>query len=571
MSWLMAMKRQLPGYFWPILGFSLVCNILLLVSPLYMLQVYDRILISGSKDTLIWITLIAVFLMLIYGAAETGRRRICSLAAEEIDVMISDNIFKSFDRYHDAAPNLPNDLRVLARVRSLFQNQTILPFFDLPFAPLFLIAMFIIHPIIGFIGVAGGIVLMIVAIAAEFSTRHANQIATAGNSKAFMLASGLSRQRSAIVSMGLSRNALKKWRATKDQVKSLTLAAGARENSFSSATRAGRQTLQILILGAGGALAITQQVSAGAIVAGSIIMSRAIGPIDQLVGSWRSITAARMAWSQLSKHTVDEGLIDEDYMPLPRPAATLALSQFRAGIPGDEEALIRPFSYEINSGQIVAVMGANGCGKSTLLQSLSGAWRPHSGHALLGGREIHKWPPEDRGRYMGYVPQNVELLPGTIAENIARMAQAPSEDIIKAAKRVGGHEMILELPKGYETEIPATGASGLSAGQRQLVGLARAFFGDPVLVILDEPTANLDPAKAREIIENLKEAARRDCIIIAATHDNLLIAETRSIMLIKDGGVLTVDTKNYLEASKAQMRQNKLKSVVSSINAKSKS
>ena len=225
------MRRHLPGYFWPILGFSLVCNILLLVSPLYMLQVYDRILTSGSQDTLIWITVIAVFLMFIYGMAETGRRRICSMAAEDLDAMISDKVFESFDRNHDAAPNLPNDLRVLSRIRGLFQNQTVLPFFDLPFAPFFIIVMFLIHPIIGFIGLGGGFILLIVAIAAEMSTRNTNNIASAGNSKAFMLASGLSRQRSAIVSMGLTKNALKKWRMTKEQVRELTLKSGARENS----------------------------------------------------------------------------------------------------------------------------------------------------------------------------------------------------------------------------------------------------------------------------------------------------------------------------------------------------
>ncbi len=550
LSWLSSMKRHLPGYYWPILGFSLVCNILLLVSPLYMLQVYDRILTSGSQDTLIWITVIAMFLMIIYGMAETGRRRICSMAAEDLDAMISDKVFESFDRNHNSAPNLPNDLRVLARIRGLFQNQTVLPFFDLPFAPFFLVVMFLIHPIIGFIGVAGGLILLVVAIAAELSTRNTNMIASSGNSQAFMLASGLSRQRSAIVSMGLTKNALKKWRKTKDQVRDLTLKAGARENSFSSATRAGRQSLQILILGAGGALAITQQVSPGAIVAGSIIMSRALMPIDQLVGNWRSITAARNAWKQLGE-TIEEKSTTEDYIPLPRPASSVLLERLCVTVPKASTSLIRPFSVNMEGGQIVAVMGSNGCGKSTLLQTISGAWSPHSGAVLLGGRDLHQWQAEDRGQYLGYVPQNVELLPGTVAENIARMSETSAESVIEAAQSVGAHEMILALPEGYETEILPNGSGSLSAGQKQLIGLARAFFGKPVLVILDEPTANLDPAKALEVITLLKAAANDGCVIITATHDNNLIAATRSIMLIKKGGVLTADTKKYLEASKA--------------------
>ena len=546
-SWLTSMRRHLPGYFWPILSFSLICNILLLVSPLYMLQVYDRILTSGSQDTLIWITIIAVFLMFIYGMAETGRRRICSMAAEDLDAMISDKVFEGFDRNHNAGASLPNDLRVLARIRGLFQNQTILPFFDLPFAPLFLIVMFLIHPIIGFIGLAGGFILLCVAIAAELSTRNTNTVASAGNSKAFLLASGLSRQRSVIVSMGLTKNALKKWRSTKDEVRELTLKAGASENSFSSATRAGRQTLQILILGAGGALAIAQQVSPGAIVAGSIIMSRALGPIDQLVGNWRSITAARSAWKQLGE-TIAQDAKRDDYTPLPRPEALMELERLSVTAPGLKTALVRPFSVNFKGGQIVAVMGANGCGKTTLLQTIAGAWSPQSGAVLLGGRELHKWHAEDRGQYMGYVPQNVELLPGTVAENIARMSEASPEQIISAAQSVGAHEMILALPEGYETEITPNEAGSLSAGQRQLVGLARAFFGNPVLVTLDEPTANLDPDKAKEVIGLLKRAAEAGTIILTATHDNNLVAATRAIMLIKKGGVLTADTKKYLEA-----------------------
>jgi len=519
-----------------------------------MLQVYDRILTSGSQDTLIWITIIAVFLMIIYGMAETGRRRVASMAAEELDAMISEKVFENFDRHHNAAPSLPNDLRVLARIRSLFQNQTVLPFFDLPFAPLFLLVMFLIHPIIGFIGLAGGLILLVVAIAAEISTRETNHIASSGNSQAFMLASGLSRQRSAIVSMGLTKNALKKWRMTKEQVRDLTLKSGARENSFSSATRAGRQTLQILILGAGGALAISQQVSPGAIVAGSIIMSRALMPIDQLVGNWRSITSARGAWKQLGE-TIEQKSDVKTFIPLPRPDAVVGLERLCVTVPGGNTPLIRPFSVNFNGGQIIAVMGNNGCGKSTLLQTVSSAWLPHSGEVLLGGRDLHKWSAEDRGQYLGYVPQNVELLPGTIAENIARMGEAPSEAIIEAAQRVGAHDMIIALPDGYETQIPASGAGVLSAGQRQLIGLARAFFGNPVFVVLDEPTANLDPSKANEVITLLKIASNTGCIILTATHDNNLIAVTQSIMLIKKGGVLTADTKKYM-ATKATTTPN---------------
>ena len=548
-SWFFAMGRELPGYFLPILGFSLVSNILLLVSPLYMLQVYDRILTSGSKDTLIWITLISIFLLAIYAAAETGRRRICSLAAEELEEKLSERIFIEFDKTHDAGGRLPNDLRVLSRIRGFFQNQTVLPFFDLPFAPLFLLVMFMIHPIIGVLGLTGGIILLSVAISAELSTRRTNETASAVNSEAFNLASGLSRQRSAIVAMGLTDNALAKWRQTKETARDLNLKAGAKETGFSSVTKAGRQMLQILILGAGGALAITQQISPGAIVAGSIILGRALGPIDQIVGSWRGIAAARSAWNQIQT-AIENDEPKVAFTPLPRPEAQLKLDRLSISIPGSREALIRPFGFVASGGQMIAILGSNGCGKTTLLQTIAGAWTPHSGSVVLGGRDLHAWASEDRGQYIGYVPQDVELLPGTVGENIARMTECEAEDIIEAAKKAGAHDMILSLPQSYETPVGSAGIGSLSAGQRQLIGLARALFGNPVMIILDEPTANLDPAAVYLAISNLNKVAKAGTIILTATHDAKLISATQSVMVIREGGVLTADTKQYIQASK---------------------
>lgn len=543
------MARELPGYSVPILGFSVVSNTLLLVSPLYMLQVYDRILTSGSTDTLIWITIISVFLMGIYAAAETGRRRICAIAAEDLDGKLSERVFSEFDKTHDAGARLPNDLRVLSRIRGFFQNQTVLPFFDLPFAPLFLIVMFMIHPLIGALGLGGGIILLGVAIFAEVSTRHTNEKASAVSSKAFTLAGGLSRQRSAIVAMGLTHNALAKWRETKETARQLSLKASAKETGFSSVTKAGRQSLQILILGAGGALAITGQVSPGAIVAGSIILGRALGPIDQIVGNWRSIASARSAWNQIQV-AIENDAEEDAYMPLPRPEAQLKLDRLSIAVPGSREALIRPFGFKASGGQMIAILGSNGCGKTTLLQTIAAAWAPHSGTVILGGRDLHAWAGADRGQYIGYVPQDVELLPGTVGENISRMTDCEPAAIIDAAQKAGAHEMILGLPHGYETEVGVTGIGSLSAGQRQLIGLARALFGNPVMVLLDEPTANLDPAAVYHAISNLNKIAKAGAIILTATHDVKLISATQSVMVVREGGILTADTKQYMAASK---------------------
>jgi len=502
LKWFMSMSRELPGSFKTILAFSLVSNLLLLVSPLYMLQIYDRVLTSGSTDTLIWLTIIAVFLLAIYGATEVGKRRVCSLAAEEVEEKLSERIFTQFDEKPSSGGKLPHNLMVLNKVRGFFQNQTILPFLDLPFAPLFLIILFVIHPVIGTLGLVGGAILLTLAIIAEFKARETNQQASAVSSKAFELASGLSRQRSAMVAMGLAKNALIRWRATKQFARQLNLDAGAREGRYTAATRSGRQILQIFILGAGAALAIAQEISPGTIVAGSIIMARALAPIDQIVGSWRAVTQARGAW--------EDGI-------------------------------------ELSGGQIIAIVGANGSGKTTLLQTIAGVWPANSGSIALGGRDVHDWPNLDRGQYVGYVPQTVELLAGTVAENIARMQQEPDTGaIIAAAKNAGAHEMILSLPQGYETPVGSAVGDALSAGQRQLIGLARALFGDPVLLLLDEPSANLDGASAQHVVENLKNASKRGVMVLAATHDDALIAEADNVLAIRHGTVSIAKANDYL-------------------------
>lgn len=546
-TWFEGMHRELPGYFKLLLIFGLVSNLLLLVSPLYMLQIYDRVITSGSTDTLIWLTVIAIFLFGIYAAAEMARRRICALAAEEIEEKISERIFQQFDKEVEAGSTLPQQLMTLSRLRGFFQNQMILPFFDIPFAPLFLIILFVIHPVIGVLGFVGGGLLLFVAIMAERKTRDISKRASATSAKAFELASGLGRQRSAMVAMGLAHNALSTWRNTKAAARELNLDAGAQEGAFTAASRSGRQILQILILGVGAALAIAQEISPGAIVAGSIIMARTLAPVDQIVGSWRAITQSRGAWEQLDS-SLDKEPIPE-FTPLPRPSSKLSINRLAVTAPGMDKPLIYPFAVEFTGGQFIAVMGTNGSGKTSLLQTLASAWPASEGTISLGGRNMHDWPNQDCGKYVGYVPQSIELIPGTIGENIARMGKAEADEIIAAAKQVGAHEMILSLPKGYET--PIGNGNSLSAGQRQLVGLARAVFGNPILLLLDEPTANLDAEAARAVIKTLKKLRQGGSIIVAATHDQNLIVGSTNILAIRGGTVSIADTKKYLQSMKS--------------------
>lgn len=538
--------RALDGYLGPLIGFSFVANLLLLVAPLYMLQIYDRVLTSGSGDTLIWLTLIAGFLFLIYAMAEAGRRRVAALAAEQLDQRLSHSIFRRFEE-NAAGARLADDLALLGRARPLLQNQLVFPFLDLPFAPLFLIILFFVHPVIGALGLAGAVLVMTVAVAAEMTTRTSGARAAAVSAEAHDFASGMTRQRSAMVAMGLVRPAFAKWVTLKTRAARLQLEAAKRDGGFSAASRALRQGLQMLILAAGAALAIAQQVSPGAIVAGSIILARALGPIDQIVGSWRNIVQAASAWGQLQDRLLDLPAATP-FTPLPCPDARLTLDRLTIATPNGSAPLIRPFSLDLTGGQSTAIVGPNGVGKTTLLQTLSGAWPPGAGAALLGGRSLHAWPSADRGRHVGYLPQDVELMPGTIAENIARMDEAAPDEVYAAAGDAGAHDAILRLPDGYDTQIGQGGVM-LSAGQRQQIGLARALFRTPALLLLDEPTANLDASAAQRVITALVAAAARGAVILAATHDRALIAALDMTLIIRGGAVMSATSEEFLKSA----------------------
>ncbi|WP_417481957.1 type I secretion system permease/ATPase [Maricaulis sp.] len=518
---------------------------LLLVSPLYMLQVYDRVLGSGSTDTLIWLTALAVMLLGVYGASEAARRRICALAGVELESFLVPKIFSKFEAGTGGAPALSQDLALAGRIQNTLQAGSILPFADLPFAPIFLAALFLVHPFLGALGLIGAAIVFGVAVTAEMTTRDSSKFSQSALNGAGEMAAGLERQRSAMVAMGLVRAAFRKWQGAKQLGQSFALQAAKADGKFTAVSRAARQVLQIFILGMGAALALTQDISPGSIVASSIILARALGPIDQIVGGWRNNVLAWRAWTQLHERLEE---IDEraTFTPLPRPASELSLERLSVVVPGATTPLIHPFSYSATGGQIIALAGANGAGKTTLLQTLSGAWLPGSGVARLGGRTLHEWASADRGRYVGYVPQDVELLPATIAENIDRLAGAGADAVIAAAKAAGAHEMIVTLPDGYDTRVGPGGAH-LSAGQRQMIGLARALFGDPVLLLLDEPTANLDAAAAPVLIKALVDAAGRGAIVLASSHDRRLIERASTVMLVRNGSILAATAEQYLK------------------------
>lgn len=526
-------------------GFGFAANVLLLVSPLYMLQIYDRVLNSGSVDTLLWLSVLAVFLLAVYGAAEMGRRRVSALAAQEIEAFFSPKLFQRFEGQLEGRPDLAMNLARLSRVQSFIQNGSLLPYLDLPFTPLFLIVLFLIHPFIGLLGLGGAVLVFGVAFLAEISSRQGSQASQATLGKAGQFASDLERQRSALVSMGLLGRAYQRWQQVRQLGQGLALGASRQDGKFTAISRALRQTLQILVLGGGAALALSQEISPGSIVASSIILARVLGPIDQIVGGWRTGVQTWSGWVALTTATQD---IEDraDYTPLPRPAGDVVLDRTAIGVPGGETPLVQAFNFTAKPGDIIALTGGIGTGKTSFLQTIAGAWPAHSGQISLGGRDIQEWPSEDRGRYIGYIPQDVELLPATIAENIARLSGADDQHIIAAARAAGAHEMILGLPDGYETPV-GPGGVNLSAGQKQLVGLARALFGTPALLVLDEPSANLDSVSTSNLIKSIKAVSDAGATIFVSTHDRRLIEKSSTVLLLRNGAVLAAPADQYLK------------------------
>ncbi|MEL7481278.1 MAG: ATP-binding cassette domain-containing protein [Pseudomonadota bacterium] len=534
-GWLFGFAKRAPQHSLGILAFSLFVNLLLLVSPLYMLQIYDRVLTSGSTDTLIWLSLIAVFLLGVYAAAEAGRRRVLALAGLRLEEVFSRRMFARFADGEDAAHALPSDISNLSRIQAALQNGVLLAFFDLPFTPFFIALLFLLNPMLGVLGIVGALLVLAIALVSEFATRGSGQRAIAVANEAQAFARGLSRQKSAVVAMGLGQRLFNRWRGIRDAATDEAISASKGDGAFSSLARSVRQILQVIVLGAGAALALSQEISPGGIVAASVIMSRALAPIDQIVGSWRTIVMARSAWSDLIQR-LDPSLDPSTYTPLPRPSADIQIDRLSVQVPGTELPVIRPFSFVISPESKIALCGGNGSGKTTLLQTLAGVWPAGSGRILLGGRDIHAWPSEDRGQFIGYVPQDVELVPGTVADNISRFEDDRLNDVFAAAQRAGAHDLIVRLPDGYDTRV-GPGGVHLSAGQRQLIGLARAFFGDPVLLLLDEPTANLDDLTSKHVAVAIDDLVRQGAIVIVSTHDPALIARMDLCLMVRDGAI----------------------------------
>lgn len=537
------MKRQIDRMvrraIFDLAAFSLAASLLLLATPLYLLQVYDRVLAASSQDTLLFLSLIVVAALVVLGIVDEVRARYANRLSLRLERALAGVAFRASLTAPGAAAGDPGPLRDLAIVRGFLTSRIGFALFDLPFTPLFLLILFLIHPALFWLALAGMVVLVAIALLNRRATAAPGKEAAEASQAAGALAQGFARNQESVKALGMLDAASQSW-GRRFAEAALSAERVADINSrYGGIARTLRQILQTAILGVGAWLVLRQDMTGGMIFASSIISGRALAPIDQIINGWRQIVDANAAWKRLRAATEQQvGREQADSTALPAPAGNVAAENLVYFSPGTEAAgqpLIKRLNFSIKAGETIAVIGPSRAGKSTLMRLIVGAIQPRSGVIRLDGADIAGRRDDEIGRHIGYMAQDVELFAGSVAENIARFdASASDEEIVAAAKRAGAHDVIQALPRGYDTPVGPTGVR-LSGGERQRIALARAFYADPRLIVLDEPNANLDAEGEAALEKAVADARTRGATVILVTHRPSIAAKCDRVMLLRDG------------------------------------
>lgn len=515
--------------------FSFFINVLMFVGPLYMLQIYDRVLSSRSEVTLIMISVLAIGLLLAYGVLEGVRSRILVRAGVVMDAMMANKMFKVAFRGHvlRPGPSYTQSLRDVDSMREFVSGSGINAFCDAPWVPIFIGACFLLHPWLGIIALIGALVIFALAITNELATRGVLKEASGASVEANTYVSAAIRNAETVHALGMSGAMQDRWGRAHRKVLGLQARGSDRAGSIMGAFKTVRMSLQIAILGVGAYLVIQGELTPGSMIAASILMGRALAPVEAAVGQWKQFIGARSAWNRVQSilRTVP---VDNPSMSLPVPLGAISLEGVVMVPPGSRSPSIKGVTLSIEPGEVVAIVGPSGAGKSSLARAIVGVWPLAQGKVRIDGSDIVHWNSEDLGRHMGYVPQEVELFVGSVAENIARFGEIVPDEVIRAAKMGGAHEMIQRLPDGYNTMIGDSGRT-LSGGERQRIALARALHGSPALIVLDEPNASLDTEGEAALAEAIQAARTAGSTVIVISHRTSLLSHVDKVAVIVDG------------------------------------
>ena len=534
---LRAARRAGNRLFAAVFLFSVFVNLLLLTGPIFMLQVYDRVLGSRSEETLLALFILVAFLYLMMGLLDYARGRVTARAANRFQSLLDTRVFAAAlqKAAQDKGRNeAESGLRDLDAIQRLIGSPALLAFFDIPWTPVFLLGIFIFQPWLGVLALSGGGVLVLIALVNRWTTRAPALEAAQMTAQADHMATTLQTDAETVRSVGMQGAAFARWHRLREKSQELSMRSADLSGSYTSLTKTLRMFLQSAMLGLGAYLVLQGEMTAGGMIAASILMGRALAPVEQAISQWPLVQAASRGWNNLGA-LLAETPQEKPRTELPRPKAKLDVQQLTVVPPGEHQASLRMVGFNVAPGQALGVIGPSGSGKSTLARAVTGAWPPAGGRIRLDGATLDQYDPDILGGYIGYLPQRVTLFDGTIAENIAKLAEQPDDTkVVEAAKRADAHDMILKLPNGYDTRVSA-GAGRLAGGQIQRIGLARAMYGDPVILILDEPNSNLDSAGSAALNAAIRRVKASGGAVLIMAHRPAAIQEC-DLLLVLDSG-----------------------------------
>lgn len=530
-------RKRSRALFWSVALFSLFANLLMLTGPMYMLQVYDRVLGSGSEETLIALSILVVFLYGVMGVLDYTRGRIMARVGARFQDALDRRVFDAVVRKSAVAPDARTNasLADLEAVQRLLTSPVLMAFFDMPWTPIFFAAIFIFHPMLGWMAVCGAAVLIAITFANQFLSRNSQARAGQAGQTAGSIADQIRTEAEMVQAMGMRNAAFDRWQKARGEALESQIRATDVGGTFSSMTKTLRLFLQSAMLGLGAYLVLQGELTPGAMIAGSILLGRALAPVEMALNQWPIVQRGREGWDNLA--TLLGAVAPEaPRTALPKPAAKLVAKNLTVVPPGERQASLKSINFNVEPGQAVGVIGPSGAGKTTLARTLTGVWGPAGGYVRLDGAALEHYGTEVLGQHIGYLPQRVQLFDGTIAENIARLSSQPDDaKVVEAAKKAAAHEMILELPKGYDTQVSA-GQVRLSGGQMQRVGLARALYDDPVILVLDEPNSNLDNVGSQALNHAIRAMKADGRSVLIMAHRPAAIQECDTLLVL-DGGM----------------------------------
>jgi PrtD family type I secretion system ABC transporter len=533
-----------------VLGFSLVINLCMLAPSIFMLQVFDRVLSTGSVETLVMIGLIVVSMLLLMGWLDGLRSRLVVAAGVQLEQAHGPRLLRASMLAAAQAParDPAAGMRDLSVVRGFLGSPGMLALCDAPWTPVYLAVIFLFHPVLGMLATGSAIFLLLLAVLNDRLSRSAIvRAGDAARSSSTFVEQAL-RRAEAVAALGMVGAVATRWSRLGRSARLAQLDVARLAGGVGALSKMARQMIQVLMLGTGAWLVIGGYATAGVILAATIVLTRALAPVDQLIGAWKGLVDARRAWARL-RERLDAPDVPPVRTELPRPRGALGLEQVGYAPAGSERPLVDGASLSLAPGQVLALVGPSGSGKTTLARLMVGVLSPQRGHVRLDGADLRDWDLERLGAWIGYLPQDTGLFDATVGENIARLGPMDSEAVLAAARRAGAHEMILRLPQGYDTEV-GDGGRRLSGGQRQRVALARALYGDPALVVLDEPDAHLDAQGEQALLEVVRALAADGVTVVVVTQRRALLAVADRVAVMKDGMIDRVaDVQNARPAT----------------------